>query len=39
MTKGLTQVVTAMAAKGLEIATIAEMTGLSAATVRDLLAQ
>ena len=37
--EGLTQVVTAMAAKGLDVATIADMTGLPAATVQMLLAQ
>ena len=36
---GMTKVVTAMAAKGLDIATIAEMTGLPIATVQTLLAQ
>ena len=36
---GMTKVVIAMAAKGLDIATIAEMTGLAAATVQTLLAQ
>ena len=34
---GMTKVVTAMAAKGLDIATIAEMTGLPVATVQTLL--
>ena len=36
---GMTKVVTAMAAKGLDIATIADMTGLPVATVQTLLAQ
>ena len=36
---GMTKVVTAMAAKGLDIATIAEMMGLPVATVKTLLAQ
>ena len=36
---GMTKVVTAMAAKGLDIATIADMTGLPAATVQTLLAK
>ena len=36
---GMTKVVTAMAAKGLDVATIAEMTGLPTATVQTLLAQ
>ena len=38
-TEGLKQVVTAMAAKGLDIATIADMTGLPATTVQVLLSQ
>lgn len=36
---GMTKVVTAMAAKGLDIATIADMTGLPTATVQTLLTQ
>lgn len=36
---GMTKVVTAMAAKGLDIATIAEMMGLPVATVKTLLDQ
>ena len=36
---GMTKVVTAMAAKGLDIATIADMTGLPVATVQTLLSQ
>ena len=38
-TEGLMQVVTAMAAKGLDITSIADMTGLPATTVQTLLAK
>ena len=37
--EGLAQVVTAMAAKGLDITSIADMTGLPATTVQTLLAK